>query len=233
MGGSSLLAIASACIRGCGRFAASVALTLTPVVLYGETIPAPEVVDTAVDGADTAVESVADLLSKARVLARGTEVHLRLLEPVASNTHKRGDRFKLEVAEVVSIDGELIVPAGSPAMGEVIHAARPGASGKAGELILVVRWLRAGDNEVKLRSFTAGNGEDRYGLATGLGVTLGIPALFVVGKNLVLPAGTDVYAKVTTDTALPSILGTETAVLPQPSVVELSTESNDNEIDQE
>jgi len=229
MGGSSLLAVASACVRECGRIAASLCLiapALAPVVLYGETIP-------AIDVADSPVESVADALSRSRVLARGTEVHLRLLESVGSNTHKRGDRFKLEVAEVVSVDGELIVPAGSPAIGEVIHAAKPGASGKAGELILVVRWLRAGDHEVKLRSFTAGNGEDRYALATGLGVTLGIPALFVVGKNLVLPAGTDVYAKVTADTTLPSILGTETAAMPQPSVAESSTESNDNENDQE
>ena len=38
-----------------------------------------------------------------RVLAAETEVHLRLLEPIASNTHKHGDRFKLEVVEPVVI----------------------------------------------------------------------------------------------------------------------------------
>src|SRR5688572_8300007 len=149
------------------------ALTLIPVVLYGET-------NSSSDAVAAPVESVADAFLRSRVLASGTEVHLRLLEPVASHTHRRGDRFKLEVAELIAVDGEVIVPAGSPAIGEVIHAAKPGASGKAGELILVVRGLRAGDHQVKLRSFTAGNGENRYGLATGLGVTLGIPALFVV-----------------------------------------------------
>ena len=84
-----------------------------------------------------------------------------------------------------------------------------------------------------MRSFVAGNGENRYALATGLGVTVGIPALFVVGKDLVLPAGTDVYAKVTADTPLPSIAGTETAELPQPSLEESSMETNENEPDQE
>lgn len=228
MGGPSFLAM-PASVREHSNFTISLclaALTLMPVVPYGET-------PSSTDVAAASVESVADIFLRSRVLASGTEVHLRLLEPVASHTHRRGDRFKLEVAELIAVDGEVVVPAGTPAIGEVIHAAKPGASGKAGELILVVRGLRAGDRQVKLRSFTAGNGEDRYGLATGLGVTLGIPALFVVGKNLVLPAGTDVYAKVTVDTPLPSVLGTGTAEIPQPSVAESSTESNDNETDQE
>lgn len=171
--------------------------------------------------------------SPLHILAAGTEIHLRLLEPVASHTHKRGDRFKLDVAEVIALDGHILVPAGSPAVGEVVHAAKPGMSGKAGELILATRFLRVGEREVKLRSFTAGNGENRLALAAGLGVTLGIPALFVVGKNLVLPVGTDVYAKVAVDTSLPVIVGTWAADVPQPAVVESSTENIGNENDQE
>lgn len=164
-------------------------------------------------------------------LAAGTEVHLRLLETVASHTHKRGDRFKLEVAQPIAIDESIVVPAGSPAIGEVVHAAKPGMSGKAGELILATRALSIGEHEVKLRSFTAGNGENRLALATGLGVTLGIPALFVVGKNLVLPAGTDVYAKVTADTVLPSVLEVGTGEVSQPAITESSTEISNNESD--
>jgi hypothetical protein len=163
--------------------------------------------------------------------AAGTEVHLRLLEPVASNTHKRGDRFKLEVAEPIVVDDSLLVPAGSPAIGEVVHAAKPGMSGKAAEMILATRLLSVGEHEVKLRSFTAGNGENRLGLATGLAVTLGIPALFVVGKNLVLPAGTDVYAKVAADTPLSSVVEVGAGEVSQPAITESSTEINTNESD--
>lgn len=164
-------------------------------------------------------------------LAAGTEVHLRLLEAVASNTHKRGERFKLEVAEPLVVDDRIVVPAGAPAVGEVIHAAKSGAAGKAGELILAARFISVGEHEVKLRSFTAGNGENRLGLATGLGITLGIPALFVVGKNLVLPAGTDVYAKVTADTSLSSIVEVGAGEVSQPAITESSTEINTNESD--
>lgn len=168
-------------------------------------------------------------ISRHYILAAGTEVHLRLLEAVASHTHKRGDRFKLEVAQPIAVDESVIVPAGSPAVGEVVHAAKPGMSGKAGELILTTRLLSVGEHEVKLRSFTAGNGENRLALATGLAVTLGIPALFVVGKNLVLPAGTDVYAKVTTDMLLPSILEVGAGEVSQPAITESSTEIGTNE----
>lgn len=189
-------------------------------------------------GEELQPEAVAPLTSSEQgsvtrlyTLAAGTEVHLRLLEAVASHTHKRGYRFKLEVAEPIAIDESIIVPAGSPAIGEVIHAAKSGMSGKAGELILAARALSVGEHEVKLRSFTAGNGENRLALATGLGVTLGIPALFVVGKNLVLPEGTDVYAKVTADTLLPSVLEVGAGEVSQPAITESSTEINTNESD--
>jgi hypothetical protein len=171
-------------------------------------------------------QTIADRL---HTLAAGTEIHLRLLEPVASHTHKRGDRFKLEVAEPITVDQAVIVPAGSPATGEVVHAAKSGMSGKAGELILVARFLRVGEHEVKLRSFVAGNGENRLALATGLGMTLGLPALFVVGKNLVLPADTDVYAKVSADTSLPSVVGVGAGEVSQPAITESSTEITINE----
>jgi len=194
---------------------------INPIAALGEELQS----ETTAPLANSEQGSVARLYT----LVAGTEVHLRLLEAVASHTHKRGDRFKLEVAQPIAVDDSIIVPAGSPAIGEVVHAAKPGMSGKAGELILATRWFRVGDHEVKLRSFTAGNGENRLALATGLGVTLGIPALFVVGKNLALPAGTDVYAKVTADTLLPSVLEVGAGEVSQPAITESSTEMGTNE----
>jgi hypothetical protein len=136
----------------------------------------------------------------ARVLSAETEVHLRLLEPVASNTHKHGDRFKLEVVEPVVVDGEVLIPAGAACIGEVVHAAKAGFGGKAGELILASRFIRLGDREVKLRSFSAGNGTERVNLAMGLSFV--VVGLFVQGKNIALPAGTDVFAKIAADSEL-------------------------------
>lgn len=144
-----------------------------------------------------------------RLLPADTEIHLRLLEPVASNTHVHADRFKLEVAEPVVVDGAVVIPAGAACVGEVVHAGKAGFGGKAGELILATRFVRVGDQEVRLRSFTASNGSDRVNLALGLSYVL--VGLFVQGKNIVVPEGTDVYAKVAVDSELPvtSFVSTE------------------------
>lgn len=144
-----------------------------------------------------------------RVLPADTEIHLRLLEPVASNTHTHGDRFKLEVVDPVIVDGAVVIPAGAACVGEVVHGAKAGFGGRAGELILASRFVRVGDQEIKLRSFAASNGSDRVNLAMGLSFVF--VGLFVQGKNIVVPAGTDVYAKIAADSELPvtSLVSTE------------------------
>lgn len=154
----------------------------------------------------------------ASVVAANTEVHLRLLEPVASNTHKHGDHFALEVVDPVLVNGNLLIPAGAQGEGEVVHAAKGGFGGKAGELILVSRFVRVGDQVVKLRSFSVGNGKDRGDLAFGLSLVL--VGLFVTGQNIVLPAGTDVFAKVAEDSLLPALS------VAQPQTAESNPSSN-------
>src|SRR5688572_33212892 len=68
-----------------------------------------------------------------------TPVAVRLEEPISSNKNKPGDRFRITVAEDVRVGDALVIPAGSMGEGEVVHAARSGAGGKAGELILAAR----------------------------------------------------------------------------------------------
>ena len=159
-----------------------------------------------------------DAPAATHVLPAQTEIHLRLLEPVASNTHQHGDRFKLEVAEPVVVNGNVAIPAGATAVGEVVHAAKAGFGGKGGELILASRFVRVGDQEVTLRSFSVATGTERINLAMGLSFVL--VGLFVEGKNIALPEGTDVFARIAADSELP--------VLP-PVSTEPTTEIDNNE----
>jgi hypothetical protein len=138
-----------------------------------------------------------------RIVPAETEIHLRLLEPVASNTHKHGDRFKLEVAEALTVDGAVVIPAGAACVGEVVHGAKAGFGGKGGELILATRFVQVSGQEVKLRSFSAVSGTERINLAMGLSFV--VVGVFVQGKNIALPPGSDVFAKIAADTELPII----------------------------
>ena len=85
-----------------------------------------------------------------------TPVIVRLEEMISSNKNKPGDRFRITVAEDVRVGEAVVIPAGSAGEGEVVHAAKPGAGGKAGELILVARYVSVGDSEIRLRSFALG-----------------------------------------------------------------------------
>jgi hypothetical protein len=136
-----------------------------------------------------------------------TPVVIRLEEPISSNRSKPGDRFRITVAEDVRIGDVLVIPQGSPGEGEVIHAARSGAGGKAGELILAARFVRVGDREVRLRSFALGvAGKDHSSDAFASSFLIGPFAMFVKGGVITVPAATLGNAKTALEFTLPVIV---------------------------
>ena len=145
---------------------------------------------------------VANNAQRQLTLSEGTTLHLQINEDVTSGSFKRGDHFKLHLSEPVTLDGLEVIHAGAYAEGEVVHAAKPGSSGTPGALILTARFIQVGDLKIKLRSYTGGTGKDNFGSATAVGVTIGFPAMFIRGKNIVIPAGTDVYAQVVESSVL-------------------------------
>lgn len=171
--------------------------------------------------------------SSALLLPADTEIHLQLLEPVASNSHKHGDKFALQVTSPVLVDGVVVIPSGARGEGQVVHAAKGGFGGRAGELILASRSVSVGEQTVKLRSFSAGNGQDRVNLALGLSFV--VVGMFVTGKDISLPAGTEVFAKVATDTMLPPTPAAASQDIDSQSLTTdlPSTEINDNEQSQQ
>ena len=134
-----------------------------------------------------------------------TPVRLQLREPISSNTNRPGDRFKLVVAEDVVVDEAVVIPAGAAAEGEVIHAAKSGAGGKAGELILAARFVTVGTRQVRLRSFIAGAGKDRTTEALATSIVAGPFALFLRGGVINIPVDTAATAKTLDTVFLPPI----------------------------
>ena len=136
-----------------------------------------------------------------------TPVIVRLEEPVSSNKNKPGDRFRISVAEDVRVGDALVIPAGSSGEGEVIHAAKSGAGGKAGELILAARFVRVGDNEIRLRSFALGvAGKTEVGNAFAAGFVIGPFAMFVKGGVVIVPPETLGLAKTALEFKLPVVV---------------------------
>lgn len=89
----------------------------------------------------------------------------------------------------------------------MVHAAKSGAGGKAGELILAARYVRVGDVEVRLRSFALGAvGKDHSAGALATGMLIGPFAMFVKGGVITVPPATPGIAKTALELQLPAIV---------------------------
>lgn len=127
----------------------------------------------------------------------GTAVLLEILEPLDSSLVKRGDKFRIRLAEPVIENGQTVLPAGIEGMGEIVHAAPSRGGGKAGELLLAARYLDHPNSRVTLRSMKLGGvGKDNTNVALALAIAVGPLAQFLHGREILIPAGTLAQAKV-------------------------------------
>lgn len=117
-----------------------------------------------------------------------TPVLIQFDEQVSSDKNKNGDRFRFHVAADVRIGDLVVIPMGTPGVGEVIHAAKSGVAGKAGELIVAARYVTVGTKNIRLRSFTAGTGQNLANVANWTSVLAGaVPSLLIQGGKMTMP----------------------------------------------
>lgn len=139
-------------------------------------------------------------------LPKLTPVRIEILTDLGSKLSKTGDMFPIKLAYPIMIDGKTIVPAGAMGMGEVIFAKGSGGGGAGGELVLAARYVDVGSRRVNLRSLQLNaNGQSRIDSANAIGIAsaaapgLAFVALFMKGKQSVVPAGTIADAKTAED----------------------------------
>jgi hypothetical protein len=140
-------------------------------------------------------------------LLDGTPVKLRLSQTMSSADAKVGQEVPFEVIEDVSVDGIAVLPKGSTAIGTVTEANPKKSMGRAGKLNISISYGRLADQEkVALRATKEGKGGGHVGAMTGAMVATSIvffPAaplfLFVHGKDITIPQGTEITAFVEGD----------------------------------
>lgn len=138
------------------------------------------------------------------VLPARTEVAFELLQAVSTRTAKPGDRFELRVSQAVMVSGQVLIPAGSPALGEVIHAQKGGIFGKPGELLITVRHVEIAGQKIPMRLFQPRRARDKNGAVIAASIAIGIFAAFIQGNDIEVPAGTAMVALVARDTPIPA-----------------------------
>jgi hypothetical protein len=146
------------------------------------------------------------------VIPAGTEVAVQLDRAIGTETVKAGDAFDIHLAAPVIVDGQVILPAGTPGVGRVVQASRPGIGGKGAKLVLSAEYLTVAGAAVKLSAMQlTGTGKDHSTAANALGLgglvfmPLGIVGIAITGEQVNIPAGTAASAKIAEPTVLPSV----------------------------
>ena len=156
-------------------------------------------------------------------LPTDTLVRIRLLDTLDSKNWKEGDQFPYEVSSDVVVDGRVAIPAGAKGAGVISHAHSAGAFGKSGKLELSFGSLPVGNGRTVelMLSDKARSGNEKEHLAAGAslaGLALAGPiglvgGLFIHGKNISIPAGSEMYVATAGEVRLaPGGMHTETHV---------------------
>ena len=179
-------------------YAWAAALALAQGAAAGPEAPAP------------AATSAAPAAACCAVAAR-TMVELEILDTINSKDNHNGESFAFRLAAPLTVDGRVLIPAGTPGVGEVVHAARARAMGKAGELILAARYLELNGARIPLRTLRFGReqGRDNSGTVNTIGMVsaatvpgLSMVAFLIAGGEVRVPAGTRATAQTATELSL-------------------------------
>lgn len=170
-------------------------------------------------------------------LQDGTPVKLRLNRNMSSADAKTGETVDFEVLEDVKIGEIVIIPRGGVALATVTEAKPRGRLGKGGKLNINIDSVRLVSGEkIALRAVKETKGGSHTGAMTGAIVATSIlffPAapffLFMKGKDISIPKGTEITAYVSGDTSLdpkkfiPSQVGQTTPIVDTTNTTDFSS----------
>lgn len=143
-------------------------------------------------------------------LTEDTPVRIKLARTMTSKEARVDERVDFEVLEDVKIGDVIVIERGAMAIATVTEAHPKRRMGRAGKLHMNIDYVRLSSGEkVPLRAVKGGSGGNHIAAMTGAMVATGIvffPAaplfLFMHGKDITIPKGTEITAYVAADTPL-------------------------------
>jgi hypothetical protein len=167
------------------------------------------------------VQATIVTLATQNVLRAGTEVPLRMEESLDSNDKalREGQQVRMSVASDVRLGNLVVIPAGSPATGEITDLRRKGMWGKSGRINARVLNVRVGDRLIRL----TGTFDDK-GVTGTAGVVAAIAfvpiaGFFMTGTSAKIPAGGGVKGFLDEDLTIAMQAPAPAPVVAAPAVV--------------
>jgi len=138
------------------------------------------------------------------VLHMGTAVQLEIRDALTTE-HKAmhvGQSVEMDVLQPVMLNGQVVIPGGSRAIGEITTVRNKGMWGKSGGFTGRVLYVEANGRQIKLNGSFTDRGETGTGGVVASVAFLPVAGFFVTGTSARLPAGTHVTAFVAEEIAI-------------------------------
>lgn len=147
--------------------------------------------------------AILEPVAQQNLLRSGTEIPLVTREELTT-VHKRvrvGQRFQMEVSANVEANGVVIIPIGTPAVGEVTDVRNKGMWGKSGYINARVLSLRLGDRQIRLTGTFDDKGVTGTAGVVGAVAFVPIAGFFMTGTSAKIPVASPVKAFLDEDIA--------------------------------
>lgn len=130
------------------------------------------------------------------VLRAGAAIPVRTSEMLTTKGKKLriGQRIQMETAEAVSLNGQVVIPAGSPVVGEITDLRNKGMWGKSGYINARVLSVRVNGTSIRMTGQFDDKGVTGTGAVVGALVLVPIAGFFATGTSAVIPLGSPVKA---------------------------------------
>lgn len=154
--------------------------------------------------AQTAAPMVIAPQAAENILRTGTPIVLTLSEELTTKGKnlRAGHRFRLQVAEPVMVNGMVVIPAGSPAIGEITDVRNKGMWGKSGKLNARLLSVTVNGRSIRI----SGQFDDKgvTGTAGVVGAVAFVPVagFFLTGTSATVPVGTTIPGFIDEDVPL-------------------------------
>lgn len=134
----------------------------------------------------------------------GTRIDLETMSTINSSTIQAGETVDFKVRTDVSIDGHVVIKAGSVAKGTVVSASKAKGIGKEGSVEIQVKSVNGVDGKMIPLSGAgiARTGDNNQVLSIVLGLLVCLLFLLIKGSNGIIPAGTSTDAVVASNTKI-------------------------------
>ena len=159
--------------------------------------------------------------SKPNVLRAGLQVPMALAEALTTEgkTLRVGQRVQLATAEDVSLNGQIVIPKGSPGIGEITDVRNKGMWGKSGRFVGRVLSLRANGRQIRMTGTFDDKGVTGTGGVVAAAVFLPVVGFFTTGTSARLPLGAPVTAFLDEDIEVAFTAATAPAPMQVPMTV--------------